>query len=636
MFLRKTRKILEKGVRLLKKRGAQLTERDRLEFEADLRALDKALLSQDKNEARRTGLRVQSFCKTHFPKRALDHAKEVVYALTFALVVAFFIRQFWFELYQVPTGSMRPTIEEKDRLVVSRTTFGLKIPFITPSLFFHETLIKRAGIIVFTTLGMDVPDKDMLYFGLFPGKKRFVKRAIGKPGDTLYFYGGRVYGIDREGNPISELASPSFLEENRIKNIEHVPYIHFDGKTEVSRPLSHRIYSEVTLKQMNLPLGKMELNPEGEIEGKFFNGKEWVKDNPNALKASHDHPVSYSELFGIGNYAMARLLTKEQAIVFYGEVPKDSETPLYLELHHTPNLTFPKPEMRQGHEGRIHPMITPSSTLIPLSTKHLDALLDQMTTSRFYVKQGKAYRYIQGGKRPQRVEYDPPFPGVPDGCYEFEKGTLYKIHLGGIRTKPSASHSLYSKSSENIQKLFNLGLQFNRVFDPVAPYQPYVPQRFAYYRDGDLRVMDAPILKKHDPVLVRFIQNEIEKEQASSREAPYIAFIDRGPPLKNGELVEEFIEAFGLHIPDDGVLALGDNYAMSSDSRDFGFVPTKNLLGSPSFIFWPPTGRLGPLAQPPYPWITPQNILVAIVVVCIALICFLYARKRNQKSLFDD
>ncbi len=635
MFLRKCRRTLRTGVRLLRKRGDRLVERDRVEFEADLRTLDRSLLNKRKQEALESAKRVRLFIKKHFPKSALDQVKEVMGALAFALVVAFLIRQFWFELYEVPTGSMRPTVQELDRLVVSKTTFGLNIPFTEKPLFFSDDLIRRAGIIVFTTKGMDVPDSDMLYFHLFPGKKRFIKRAMGKPGDALYFYGGQVYGVDKEGNGITDLTNPHFLERYGIEKIDHIPYITFDGKMVVGKSISPHVYDSVQLKQMNEKVGEMQLTRTGKIEGKFFYNGEWITDKPDALKAPRENPVSYSDLWGIGNYAMARLLTKEQTQSFYGKAPENGDAELYLELRHTPNFTYPKPEMRRDEQGRIHPMLTPFATVIPLGKSHLEALQKALFTARFFIKDGRAYRYQEGRARPQRYEFDPLFPGVPDGLYEFYYGTGYRVHFGGITTKLPNDHPLYSSDPENIQKLFNLGLGFNLVFEPMAANQPYNPQRFAYYRDGDLYVMGAPILKSSDPTLIRFTQSELEKQKNSGREAPYIAFVDHGPPLKDGEIDKEFIQAFGLKIPENGVLALGDNYAMSADSRDFGFVPTENLRGSPSFTFWPPGKRLGPPPQPPYPWITPTNLIVGSLVFLIAAALWIYIARRNKTSYFD-
>lgn len=633
--LRKSHRILRNGFKLFQKKGHKLAESLQKQFEGDLRALDQAVLSKRKEDASLLAKRVNTFIKTHFPKTLWDHLIEIAYALAFAIVVAFFIRQFWFELYEVPTGSMRPTVEELDRMVVSKTTFGINIPFRKKPLFFSDEYINRAGIIVFTVEGMDVADSDMIYFHIIPGKKRFIKRCVAKPGDTIYFYGGQLYAVDKEGNGVITQADPQFLEKYKIGKIDHIPYITFDGKTKVSRPVAHNVFAAATLKQMNLPVAKLEVTNQGKIEGKFYNGQAWTEDRVAALKAPHDKPMSYSDLWGIGNYAMTRILTKEEVERFYKKVPEGEDSVGYLELSHTPNLTYPKPELRKDERGLVHPMITPFTTVIPLKQSHLDTIFKNMFTARFIVENGSAYRYNEGHRRPQRKEFDPKFPGVPNGCYEFDRGIAYKIHFGGIRTELPATHPLYNASAENIRKLYNLGIGFNIVFEPMALNQPYNPQRFGYYRDGDLYTLGVPIFKKNDPTLIRFVQNELEKQKESSREQPYIAFIDHGPPLtEDGKINIDFIDAFGLKVPDNGIVALGDNYAMSADSRDFGFVPTENLRGAPSFTFWPPGSRLGTLPQPPYPWITLPNLIVWTLVVLIAIVIWSWLRRRNKRSLF--
>lgn len=46
-------------------------------------------------------------------------------------------------------------------------------------------------------------------------------------------------------------------------------------------------------------------------------------------------------------------------------------------------------------------------------------------------------------------------------------------------------------------------------------------------------------------------------------------------------------------LPDDGYLMLGDNTAFSKDSRYFGPVPHRNLIGRPGWVFWPFSRRWG-------------------------------------------
>jgi signal peptidase I len=49
-----------------------------------------------------------------------------------------------------------------------------------------------------------------------------------------------------------------------------------------------------------------------------------------------------------------------------------------------------------------------------------------------------------------------------------------------------------------------------------------------------------------------------------------------------------------MTVPSDGFLALGDNSANSADGRFWGFVPAKDVVGRPLFIYFPFTRRWGP------------------------------------------
>ena len=272
--LGKCRRILRKGVALYNKKGAVLTESDRKKFEQLLANLDEAVFTKKKGEAATLAREIEGFCKVHFPKTFFDHTKELIFALAFAVVVAFVIRQCWFELYEVPTGSMRPTVEELDRLVVSKTTFGFNLPFQRGLILSDKNALKRAGIIVFTVRDMDVADADTVYFYLFPGKKRYIKRCMGRPGDTVYFYGGLIYGIDKEGKPFTELADQSFLEKIGIEDIDHIPYISMEGKSFYTKPVAYGSYGQTDIYQMNQPVAKLELQPGGEDRGEIL---QWRK-----------------------------------------------------------------------------------------------------------------------------------------------------------------------------------------------------------------------------------------------------------------------------------------------------------------------------------------------------------------------
>ena len=63
--------------------------------------------------------------------------------------------------------------------------------------------------------------------------------------------------------------------------------------------------------------------------------------------------------------------------------------------------------------------------------------------------------------------------------------------------------------------------------------------------------------------------------------------------------LEENVE---LTVPDDCCFALGDNTANSLDSRDWGPLPVKNIIGRACFVFWPISRRIGSVdRQDPLP-----------------------------------
>lgn len=48
------------------------------------------------------------------------------------------------------------------------------------------------------------------------------------------------------------------------------------------------------------------------------------------------------------------------------------------------------------------------------------------------------------------------------------------------------------------------------------------------------------------------------------------------------------VERHKIKVPEDGFFVLGDNSSSSKDSRYWGFVPHKNVLGKAILIYWPP------------------------------------------------
>ena len=627
--LYKSRRIMKAGYDWYIKKGNQLPPDELAWFESNLKALDQALLTGNRQEADQYARQIEGFCQTHFSKSFLNYATELVVAVAVALVIAIVIRQMWFELYEIPTGSMRPTFKEQDHLTVTKTAFGLNMPLATEHLYFDPDLVQRLSVVIWSGDGVPFLDSDSTFMKVFPYTKRFIKRLMGKPGDTLYFYGGKIYGFDQEGNDLVELRNNFWTT-----HLEHIPFNGFEGRVAAVQEPRRMFTQQILFYNFNHPTGRLISQGIDGLRGEVFNGKEWVKDQADAQRKSHDSIQTYSDFAGFRNFAIARLLTKKQVETLTSHNLEDMEEGvLYLELFHTPSLTYPTPQFNDRYGFSL----TGFSTLIPLQEKHLKAIMDNMYTGRFVVKDGFAERYRLEEERAQPRQSRPSVEGVPDGTYEFYYGKAVRVGWGGVTTDLPADHPLYRLTPSNIQKLFNVGIDMTKEAEPYRKDQTYLPSRYAYFREGDLYLLGAPVLKKEDTLLASFQEREKKKEEASTAREPYVAFKDYGPPLKeNGVLDKDFIRTFGYKIPEGRYLMLGDNHAMSQDSRTFGPVPQSNLQGAPSLIIWPPGSRWGVPNQKPYPLITLPRLIIWGIVLTLLGIWYGIYRRRLKQPIFKE
>ena len=96
--------------------------------------------------------------------------------ISFVLIVLF-LRGTVVEAFKIPSGSMIPTLRIGDHLLVSKLSYGLRLPFLTDSLFLWSSP-RRGDIVVFTRPDEDTTLEDESGINL-------IKRVIGLPGDTV-------------------------------------------------------------------------------------------------------------------------------------------------------------------------------------------------------------------------------------------------------------------------------------------------------------------------------------------------------------------------------------------------------------------------------------------------------------------
>ena len=618
--LKKSTTILKHTFHAYSKKKSQLALPHQEIIEHTLDQLQESILNHKKEEAHRHAVLTEQLSSLYLKKNTFEKTKGLAITLLLALSAAIVIRQAWFELYEIPTGSMRPTLKEKDRLFVSKTAFGINIPLTTRHLLFDPDLVQRNGIFVFTGADMNIRDVNTKYFYIFPGKKQYIKRLMGKPGDTLYFYGGKLYGIDALGNNINASLQPKELDQ-----IEHIPFIYWEGKISVKSQSGTDFYHSSTIYQMDEPVARLFLNGYNQVVGEML---------PICSKTSTCAPPlkEYYDLWGFKNFGMARIITQADIKLLSGytsteNIPSD----YYLEIKHHPSLQSAK--LSRDEKGRMRPIIGLSTSFLPLHDHHFKEIFQHLYTARFIVQNGFAYRYGLSTFPINQKGFLPRLPNVPDGTYEFYDGTAYEILWQGISKELSPSHPLCQYTPEQTQLLYNLGIEFDTRFSPQMRYN-LSPSRYTYFREGALYLMGAPILQKEDLKLQSFVQNEQQKQKAQNLQYPYAPFIDQGPPLlEDGSIDVEQIKKYGLTIPEKRFLALGDNHAMSADSRDFGFVPIDNIRGAPDLIFWPYGPRWGYPNQPAYPFFNLPRTIIWILVITGSGIYFIQSRKKNKLPL---
>ena len=105
-------------------------------------------------------------------KKIIDNLKTIF----FALIIALFIRSFFFQPFYIPSSSMEPSLLIGDRLFVSKYTYGYSrhsLPF-SPKIYNKRILEKkpmRGDVVVFKTPADNRTD--------------YIKRLIGLPGDII-------------------------------------------------------------------------------------------------------------------------------------------------------------------------------------------------------------------------------------------------------------------------------------------------------------------------------------------------------------------------------------------------------------------------------------------------------------------
>ena len=132
--------------------------------------------------------------------------REWTESIIIAFVLAMFIRAFFIQAFKIPSGSMRPTLIERDRLMVNKLRYGPRVPLTQSKRLPGFSRPKRGDVIVF----------------VYPSdpKRDFIKRLIALEGEEIEIKEGDIY-IDGE-----------IVQDPTIKNIFYYNGINFGKEDE--------------------------------------------------------------------------------------------------------------------------------------------------------------------------------------------------------------------------------------------------------------------------------------------------------------------------------------------------------------------------------------------------------------------
>ncbi|NDE83085.1 MAG: S26 family signal peptidase, partial [Chlamydiia bacterium] len=114
--IKKSKQILRHTFHAYTKKKSALNPSTQDTVEKTLSELQESILKHNKEQAHTHAVTAEQISNVYLKKTSLEKTKDLAITLVLALCAAVVIRQTWFELYEIPTGSMRPTLKEKDRV----------------------------------------------------------------------------------------------------------------------------------------------------------------------------------------------------------------------------------------------------------------------------------------------------------------------------------------------------------------------------------------------------------------------------------------------------------------------------------------------------------------------------------------
>ncbi|MCE9671333.1 signal peptidase I [Myxococcus stipitatus] len=206
----------EKALRPLRYEAAELVdENERLLRRADVRQklggggatqlaeqalrVEGASVAGDAEALRREVKALEELTERHLGAFRKQSVWSTAGGIVKLLFIALLFRTAAVEPYRIPSGSMLPTLEIGDHVLVNKFIYGVRIPFMNVVPFVIVRLPERGDVVVFNSP--------------FEPSKDLIKRVVGVPGDVVELNDG-VVSINGQAQEL-RLVDPHFVVHNR-------------------------------------------------------------------------------------------------------------------------------------------------------------------------------------------------------------------------------------------------------------------------------------------------------------------------------------------------------------------------------------------------------------------------------------
>lgn len=161
---------------------------------------------RDNEEALRNGVQAVEAQRNVILARTTERPKWLEYTAGFFPVIffIFLLRSFLFEPFRIPSGSMMPTLETGDFILVNKYDYGLRLPVLNTKVIpIGEP--QRGDVVVFR-----YPPNDSI---------DYIKRVVGLPGDKIEYINKK---LTINGKPVPLKNDGKYYDEAKLQELDQL------------------------------------------------------------------------------------------------------------------------------------------------------------------------------------------------------------------------------------------------------------------------------------------------------------------------------------------------------------------------------------------------------------------------------